>query len=163
VPDDDDILEAYERELGSAGERRPRTNRGFWLVAGSFALTGMILVGEIVANRPIKDTIGHAEYSLRAAEAAVHRIRETQGSYAAADPAAMASAVPTLTYREADEPSTGLDDLSLASGGDQWAAAVQARPGACFYLRITEAGDTYYGTGTDCTGLAALLADRSAW
>jgi hypothetical protein len=163
VPDDDDILEAYERELDSVADPRPRSNRGFWLVVGSFALTGMILVGEIVANRPIKDTIGHAEYSLRAAQAAAQQIRATEGSYAAADPDAMASAAPTLTYRAAGDPSTGLDDLSLATGGDQWAAAVQVRPGACFYLRMTETGDTYYGAGTDCTGLAALQADRSSW
>jgi hypothetical protein len=163
VPDDDDILEAYERELDSVADPRPRSNRGFWLVVGSFALTGMILVGEIVANRPIKDTIGHAEYSLRAAQVAAQQIRATEGSYAAADPVAMASAAPMLTYRSSDDPSTGLDDLSVAAGGDQWAAAVQARPGACFYLRITDSGDTFYGTGTDCTASAALDANRSAW
>ena len=60
MPDDDDILDAYEDELGSGIQPRPRSNRGFWLVAGSFALAGMILVGEIVANRPLKDEIGHA-------------------------------------------------------------------------------------------------------
>ena len=163
MADDDDILEAYERELGSAAKRPRRSNRGFWLVAGSFALTGVILVGEILAHRPISATIGHAQYSLRTAEAAARQIRATDGSYAAADPVAMSSAAPALTYRAADDPSTGLDDVSLASGGDQWAAAVQVRPGACFYLRITEAGDTYYGAGTDCTARAALQADRSAW
>ena len=163
MPDDDDILHAYEDELGSAAEPRPRSNRGFWLVAGSFALAGMILVGEIVANRPLKEQVGHAEASLRAAEAASERIRATEGSFARADPAAMAATEPALTYRPADEGSAGLNDVSVASGGDQWAAAVQARPGACFYLRITASGDVFYGTGTECTGLAALLADRPSW
>jgi hypothetical protein len=163
VPDDDDILHAYEDELGSAAEPRPRSNRGFWLVAGSFALAGMILVGEIVANRPLKEQVGHAEASLRAAEAAAQRVRATEGSFARADPAAMAAAQPSLTYRSADEASAGLNDISVAAGGDQWAAAVQARPGACFYLRITASGEAYYGTGTECTGLAALQADRPTW
>ncbi len=163
MPDDDDILEAYERELGSAAERPRRSNRGFWLVAGSFALTGVILVGEILANRPISDTIGHAEYSLRTAQAAAERIHAARGSYAEADPIAMASAAPALTYRQSDDPSTGPDDVSIAAGGDQWAAAVQARPGACFYLRVTDSGDTFYGAGTECTASAALDADRSSW
>ena len=46
--------------------------------------------------------------------------------------------------------------VSVSATPEVWAAAVQVRPEACFYLKI-EGGETTYGTGTLCTAEEALL------
>jgi len=142
-----------------------RSNRGFWLVAGAIGAACVFLVVEIVVNRPIKDSIGHAEATLRDAQATVETVRSgsASGSVASADAAAMSAADPAHTYRDGASVSTGLDDVSVATGEGAWAAAVQARPGACFYLRLTDAGDVFYGVGTVCTGETALGASDPEW
>ena len=67
--DDDEILETYEHEFEFDAEPAPRrSNRGFWLVAGSILVGSIVLVVEIFANRPIANTIGHAQFDLRAAQ-----------------------------------------------------------------------------------------------
>jgi hypothetical protein len=141
--------------------RRP--NRGFWLVAGALGVACVFLVVEIVVNRPIKDTIAHAEATLRNAQATAASVRDDAGSYGRVDAAAMSTADGTHSYRSGDDPSTGLDDVSVATRDGEWAAAVQARPEACFYLRLTDAGEVFYGVGTVCTGETALGASDTRW
>jgi aromatic-L-amino-acid decarboxylase len=80
-----------------------------------------------------------------------------------ADVDGLADAVPDLTFRPSRAASTGLDDVSVAASDRVWAAAVRARPGACFYLRLDVGGDARYGSGTECTGAAALLASEPRW
>ena len=88
---------------------------------------------------------------------------DSGGSFASADAAALAAADPSHTYREGATASTGLDDVSIATGPTSWAAAVQARPGACFYLHLTDAGGIFYGVGTVCTGSVAMHATDPRW
>ena len=140
-----------------------RRNRGFWLVAGSIGLACVLLVAAILYNAPMKETIGHAEDTLRVAQGAANRIHDSGGSFASADAAALAAADPSHTYREGATASTGLDDVSIATGPTSWAAAVQARPGACFYLHLTDAGGIFYGVGTVCTGSVAMHATDPRW
>ena len=63
MPEDDDILEAYEAEFdGSPSEPAPRHgNRGFWMVAGTMALGAVILLVEIFAHRPMVNAISRTE------------------------------------------------------------------------------------------------------
>ncbi len=70
---------------------------------------------------------------------------------------------PTWRSVPRDEASFGLDVVSVSSSDTVWAAAVQARPGACFYIRLGVGADPRYGAGTDCTGEAALLAADPRW
>jgi hypothetical protein len=140
-----------------------RHNRGFWLVAGSIGLACVFLVAAILYNAPMKETIGHAEDTLRVAQAAAQRIHDASGSFASAGAAALAAADLSHTYRDGATASTGLDDVSIATGPNSWAAAVQARPGACFYLHLTDAGDVFYGVGTVCTGSVAMHATDPRW
>jgi hypothetical protein len=140
-----------------------RHNRGFWLVVGGIGLASVLLVAAILYNAPMKETIGHAEDTLRVAQAAAQRIHDSGGSFASADAAALAAADPSHTYRDGASVSTGLDDVSIATAPASWAAAVQARPGACFYLHLTDAGEVFYGVGTVCTGSAALNATDPRW
>jgi len=57
----------------------------------------------------------------------------------------------------------GLGDVSVATRPASWAAAVQARPGACFYLHLTDGGEVLYGVGTVCTGATAMNATDPRW
>jgi len=140
-----------------------RHNRGFWLVAGSIGLACVFLVAAILYNAPMKETIGHAEDTLRVAQAAAQRIHDASGSFTSADAAALSAADPSHTYRDGATASTGLNDVSVATGPTSWAAAVQARPGACFYLHLMDAGDIFYGVGTVCTGSVAMHATDPRW
>jgi hypothetical protein len=140
-----------------------RHNRGFWLVVGSIGLACVFLVAAILYNAPMKETIGHAEDTLRVAQAAAQRIHDSRGSFSSADAVALAAADPSHTYRDGATASTGLDDVSIATGPNSWAAAVQARPGACFYLHLMDGGDVFYGVGTVCTGSVATDATDPRW
>jgi hypothetical protein len=161
--DDDEIIESYERELIDVPAPR-RANRGFWLVAGTMVVACILLLVEIFANRGIKDMIAHAQSSLRLAQAAAERVHSQSGSFQDASADDLSRAEPSLSFEGPDDSSAGLDDVSVASSDTAWAAAVQARPGACFYLRLDGDGAVLYGTGMRCTGAEALaLATSSRW
>lgn len=163
MPDDDEVLRAYEDELSQPEPVRPRSHRGFWIVAGAIVIAGIVLVVEIVANRDIKDSIGHAQFTLRTAQAAADAIEEATGSFAAATPEGLAEQDPSLTYLGADDASSSLDEVSVAATPTEWGAAVEARPGACFYLHLRVGEDPLYGFGTECTGTVALEAVDPRW
>jgi hypothetical protein len=163
VADDDDIIEAYEQELGRPEPERPRSNRGFWIVAGSIAVVGMVTVVAIFANRDIKDSIAHAQFSLRTAQAAAEAIEADTGTFAAATPQALAEREGSIAFLGAEDASTSLDAVSVATTETDWGAAVQTRPGACFYLHLRSGEDPLYGFGTDCTGVEALGAADARW
>lgn len=163
MPDDEEVLESYEREMAEVPAPR-RANRGFWLVAGTMLLACILLLVEIFANRGIKDTIAHAQSSLRLAQAAAERVHGDSGSFQEASADDLGQAEPSLSFVGPDDPSTGLDDVSVASSDVVWAAAVQVRPGACFYLRLDADAEASYGSGTLCTGAEALArAAGSRW
>ena len=158
---DDDLIRAYDEELGS--EPLPRSNRGFWVVAGTLLLGSVFLLVQIFANRPLANSIGHAQDTLRRAQAAAEVVHGRTGSFENADAVALEEDVTDLSFRPADEASVGLNDVSVAASDTVWAAAVQARPGACFYIRLGVGADPRYGAGTECTGEAALSAADPRW
>jgi hypothetical protein len=158
---DDDLIRAYDDELGP--EPVSRSNRGFWVIAGALFVGGVFLLVEIFANRPLANSIGHAQDSLRRAQDAAEVVHSRTGSFEDADAAALQEDVTDLSFRPADEASAGLNDVSVAASETAWAAAVQARPGACFYIRLGLGADPRYGAGTECTGEVALLATEPRW
>jgi hypothetical protein len=158
---DDDLIRAYDDELGP--EPVQRSNRGFWVITGTLLVGGLFLLVQIFANRPLATSIGHAQDSLRRAQAAAEIVYSRTGSFEEANAEALGDDVPDLSFRSADEESFGLDVVSVSALDTAWAAAVQARPGACFYIRLGAGADPRYGAGTECTGEAALLADDPRW
>ena len=158
---DDEVIRAYEEEFGP--EPAPRSNRGFWIVAGTLLVSGVFLIVEIFANRPLANTIGHAQSTLRRAEAAAKAVYDRTGSFQEADAGALGEDVTGLSFRSGDGSSVGLDDVSVSASDTVWAAAVQVRPGACFYIRLGAGADPRYGAGTECTGDVALLARDPSW
>jgi len=158
---DDDVISSYEAELGP--EPMPRSNRGFWIVAGTLLVGGVFLIVEIFANRPLANSIGHAQNTLRRAQAAAEIVYGRTGSFEGADAEALEASVADLSFRSGAEASVGLDDVSVSASETVWAAAVQARPGACFYIRLGVGADARYGAGAECTGEVAMLADDPRW
>ena len=158
---DDEVIGAYEEEFGP--EPAPRSNRGFWIVAGTLLVSGVFLIVEIFANRPLANTIGHAQSTLRRAEAAAKAVYDRTGSFQEADAGALGEDVTGVSFRSGDGSSVGLDDVSVSASDTVWAAAVQVRPGACFYIRLGAGADPRYGAGTECTGDVALLARDPSW
>jgi hypothetical protein len=82
-------------------------------------------------------------------------------SYDDARPAALAAHDQGLLY--VDGPSTAPSIVSVYNGAAGWAAAVRGAGDACYWVAVTPQGLTRYGTGSACTGMAALAADRTAW
>jgi hypothetical protein len=168
--DDDEIIEAYEMEIGGASpapaEPR-RSNRGFWLVLGAILAASAILMVEIFANRPIAETIGRAQHDLRAAEAEARSVLDATGTFEAADAEALDAAGldgGALNVVGPDEASSGLGEVSVYADATTWAAAVSARPNACFYLKLVAGrDDPLYGVGTECTGREALDSRDPRW
>jgi len=164
--DDDDLIEAYEDEFATQVPTR-RSNRGFWIVLGTLLVASILMLVEIFANRPIANTIGHAQHSLRAAQAGAEQELARTGSFSTADAegltASGAGQADGLTFVAAGEPSTGLDSISVYASATEWAAAVEATPGACFYLRLRPGEDDLYGAGTVCTGDEAHKATDPRW
>lgn len=171
--DDDEIIAAYEHELETeewiveadpTPETRPPVGRGFWIVSISLMLACLLLVVAIFVNFPLKEEVGHAQSSLRKAQFAAEDVLELTGSFVGADAEGLAEQESSLDFREANEPSAGLDSVSVHATTSVWAAAVQAEPGACFYLRLDRGRqDEKFGVGTVCTGTAALGASDSRW
>jgi hypothetical protein len=169
VPDDDDMLEAYEREFDDTDEEpmaplpRRRT-RGFWMVAGTITLGAVVLLVEIFANRPLVNSISRTEHDLNIARRHAERLFADGGSFATADAAGMAAADPGRTYVDADQPATASGTVSVYATAGTWAAAARTEQGTCFYLKLATGEDTRYLVADGaCTGREALRADQPQW
>ena len=160
MPVDDDVLTSTTPAPDADVPVR-RSNRGFWLVTGALVFSCVFVLIEIFANFSTKDTIAHAEFSLRKAQTAIGAA-EDEGT-TEIDAVRMTAVEPTLLWVDGDRESTGLEVVSLATEGSAWGVAVQAKPGACFYLHRTGAGEVFYGVGTVCTGQEALQATDPRW
>jgi hypothetical protein len=168
--DDDETIEAYERELDpqptSPPERRG-SNRGFWIVVGAILAASAVLVVEIFANRPIANTIGRAQHDLRTAQAEALSLLAETGSFEAADAQTLDAARldgGALRVVGPDDDSSGLGEVSVYADPTTWAAAVRAGADACFQIKLVVGRDTpLYGVTSGCTGRAALGASDTRW
>ena len=159
MPVDNDLLTSTTPAPDADAPIR-RSNRGFWLVTGSIVFACVFVLIEIFANFGTKDTIAHAEYTLTKAQTAIGVVESRDGTV---DPRGLTQTEPTLLWVAGDQESTGLDTVSLATQDAAWGIAVQAKPGACFYLHQTSSGEVFYGVGTVCTGQEALQATDPRW
>jgi hypothetical protein len=83
------------------------------------------------------------------------------GSVDGATANALTAIAPTVLF--VDGPSSGPSVVSVYAGAAGWAAAVHGAHATCYWVAIAADGRTRYGTGSVCTGMAALAADRPAW
>jgi type II secretory pathway pseudopilin PulG len=85
----------------------------------------------------------------------------SSSSYDDARPAALAAHDQQLLYVEG--PSTAASVVSVYNGAAGWAAAVHGSGDTCYWVAVAPDGRTRFGSGPECTGMAALAADRPAW
>jgi hypothetical protein len=88
-------------------------------------------------------------------------IAATSSLAESAGTAQLTAAQPDVLF--VDGPSTAPSIVSIYTGAAGWAAAVHGAAHACYWVAVTPEGATRYGIGRDCTGMAALAADRSGW
>jgi hypothetical protein len=60
-------------------------------------------------------------------------------------------------------PSKDPMTVSYAVNAGSFGAAVRSESGACWWARIGADSVTRYGSGTPCTGMAAMAATAAAW
>lgn len=72
----------------------------------------------------------------------------------------LAKAEPSLTYTEGA--STGPDVISVKGSGSDWGAAALSSSGTCLWVHLSN-GAVAFGSGTPCTGSAAMTASGSSW
>jgi hypothetical protein len=78
-----------------------------------------------------------------------------------AGPAQLTLAQPSLIF--VDGPSTSPTVVSVDATAASWAAAVMSPSGTCYWIATTSSGSTRFGTGSLCTGHAALHASDPSW
>src|SRR5437868_7626941 len=122
--DDEDVIAAHEAEFQRPG--RP-SNRPFWMIVGTIAMAGVILVGEIFANRPLVNTIATTEHDLRYALGLAEQVYERSGSFDDAGWLKLGAIDAQLQYQGPGLASRGPGYVSVYALGSTWAAAVQAR------------------------------------
>jgi hypothetical protein len=115
--------------------------------------------GTTVAADPALDE--QARAAARGALEAARAVLRAEGTLDGAGPLQLASMRADLIF--VDGPSAVPDVVSVAGSASVWGAAVMSPSGTCFYVRIDDRRRVAYGTGSTCTGQAALDADRSAW
>jgi hypothetical protein len=79
----------------------------------------------------------------------------------AATTARLSAAAPNLLF--VDGVSTTPSVVSVYSGTAGWAAAVHGGGDTCFWVARTPDGRDRYGSGSPCSGIAALAADEPSW
>jgi predicted naringenin-chalcone synthase len=87
-------------------------------------------------------------------------LRAERGTFPS-DVATLSAEDPTLTFTA--HPSSDPDSVSYAVGGDGFAAAVRSESGTCWWVRVAISGATSYGSGSSCTGAAAMAASDPTW
>jgi len=96
-----------------------------------------------------------AKLTAQQATAAAQQLYAEQGSFAAVTPASLKRFEPSFGYT--GSASTGPKVISVSSTANGVGLAVLSDSGTCFYQRFTASGSDQ-GTGTTCTGAAALAA-----
>jgi hypothetical protein len=101
-----------------------------------------------------------ARADARSALAAAREAARGRASLAGADPGRLSAIDRSLIFTDGPSPAPGI--VSVAIDGHSWAAAVMGASGDCYWAKLGPAGVSY-GTGSLCTGTAALTADVSTW
>lgn len=102
-----------------------------------------------------------AKLNARTAESAASAAFQASNGYATVGPDQLSLLEPTLTYTTG--PSTSVNVVSVASSQAAWAAAILGPSGTCYWVKLGAMALPSYGTGTTCTGAAAMAASNPSW
>jgi hypothetical protein len=172
--------ERARRPARLGGSRAKRTKGSFdlrvlWIVAGlavAAVVAFVVLSGADEAGKEIADagsgTVGQIDTAYdAAAQGTVGRaVVVAQSLHAESgtfpdDLATLSAFDPGLHFTPdaSKDPST----VSYAVSGSEFGAAVRSESGTCWWVRIDAGGVTTYGSGSDCTGSAAMAAAAPSW
>jgi hypothetical protein len=117
---------------------------------------------EMHASRSVVEAMvdTRAQTTARSAAEAARELIGT-ASMEAADAAGLTGLGQDVLF--VDGPSSGPSVVSVFAGSTAWSAAVLGSARTCYWVALSMDGETRYGTGPSCTGLAALAADRTTW
>jgi hypothetical protein len=104
------------------------------------------------------------EEARRAVQGALDLVLEiagAAGTFAKAGPAELTIVQPSLLF--VDGPSSAPTVVSVSAGDRTWGAASMGASGICYWVRTDAGGQVAFGTGTVCTGQAALRATDASW
>jgi hypothetical protein len=142
-------------------------NAGFWKVFIGLAIGGVLLVVLVVVFRPVARTgaVAYAQSNLRTVAQAAQRLAAEEGSLAGAtrqrlelDPG-----LSDLLLIDPDQASNDSEVVSVSASEASWTGSARADTGECFWIRVLATGETVLGTGTDCSGDEAGLAEPNGW
>jgi hypothetical protein len=102
-----------------------------------------------------------AKANARIAESAASVAYQASNGFGSIGPDQLSLLDPTLTYTTG--PSTAVTVVSVASTPASWAAAVLGPSGTCYWVKLGAMAIPAYGTGTTCTGSAAMAASNRSW
>jgi hypothetical protein len=162
------------------GEGKPNATRSFgprlvWIAAGlvvAGVLAFVFLRSADQAGTQIADTQGQAVSQIdRAHDAAAQgtigravvvalSLHAESGSFTT-DLTTLSAYDPGLHFTSgpAEAPLT----VSYAVDATRFGTAVRSESGTCWWARIDASGVTTYGSGTPCTGSAAMAASAASW
>jgi len=144
-----------------------RSNAGFWKTFFGLAAGGIALIALVVVFRPVARTgaVAYAQSNLRTVAEAAERTAADQGSLEAAtrqrlevDPA-----LSDLLLIDPDQASNDSEVVSVSATAEGWTGSARADTGECFWIRVLPSGGRVLGTGTDCSGDEAALAEPNGW
>ena len=168
----------HPARLGKARQERARGSFDpnlLWIVAGlvvAGAVAFVFLRGADEAGKQIAGSQSEAISQIdlafdaeaqgtmgRAVVAALSLYAEN-GDFAS-DPAALNAFDPGLGFTSG--PSNDPMTISYSADAAGFGAAVRSGSGACWWARIDTNSVTTYGSGTPCTGSAAMAASAPSW
>jgi hypothetical protein len=168
--------ERVQRPAGPAGgdprHGRRRLDGGFvWILAAVLVVVGIgsfvFLAGgdepqeDPSAVSPVDRALDAAAQStIGRAVVVAQTLHAERGSFPS-DVETLSALDPTSTFTA--EPSGDPTSVSYAVGEGGFAAAVRSESGTCWWVRVDPTGTTTYGSGSSCTGQAAMAASDAAW
>jgi hypothetical protein len=163
------------RRRSSSSSERAGIGRTVWLVVAGIvvavAIAGFMTFvkggGEQIAagERTAVSQVGaaddvQAKMTVQQTASAVQQLYAEQGSFDAITPGVLYNFEPASSYTGGA--STGPNVVSVSSSASGVGLAVRSASGTCFFEHFAMSGVTF-GTGTTCTGNAAMSASAPGW
>ena len=142
--------------IGSFARWVIASERASFVRADRRGASASVAVTQIGMSADLSTSAADAEQAVEAAFTAAKAAFTERRSFLDAGPAALAALQPGYTY--VDGPSTMPSVVSIAATRHSWAASVLGLGGTCYWIRVTGGGVVSHGSGSACTGAAALAA-----
>ncbi|MEX0754678.1 MAG: hypothetical protein WD556_06105 [Actinomycetota bacterium] len=120
---------------------RPRSNRGFWILAGGFLVAAIVVAVGAIVTRPdplSRDVVTN----LDAAADAAQIVRDERGTWGAATPEELGVVDLQLRFVEGTVASNDPTTISVAGTDGRWLGVARADDGVCRAIEVDDTGRT---------------------